>query len=300
MTPFASLVAESGHAQSESIIRLSSCESLPSDVSPGVTAVAVSALVMAEQHSVQLETCDQELSLTKAYQGDLSELLVESLKNLARAQNADGGWGPQRGATSTVADTLSVFAAFQLSGIPNCNGDIGARTKDFIAKRGGLDKLTVPRETSSVDEVGQLAHLALANRIPWRRVPILPLDQHLVVKGQLGIGSLGRNEASDRALLLSAGLAMHRCEPTRNPWRRRGRDRAIPRVLVELSTLQSSDGSFGGIVQRTAYVVLFLAGARQAGHVVVRRGVEFLFEAVAQNSMWPDFHHGPSLRRSAK
>ncbi len=293
MTPLASGVTESRHHQSDTIFRLPSREA--SAVAPCVTAVAVSALVMAEQHAVELANCDQELSLTKAYQGDLSELLVDSLKNLARCQNADGGWGPHAGAASTVADTLSVVAAFQLSGVPNCNGDVGARTKHFIEKRGGLAKLATPTDTPSAIEIAQLAHLALADKIPWHRVPLSPLEYP-----RKAGGNLGRVEASDRALLLSASLAMHRCVPTRNPWRRRARNRVVPTALAELSQLQAGDGSFGGIVPHTAYVVLFLAGARQAGHNVVRKGVEFLFEAVAKNAMWPEFHHGPPLRRTTK
>ena len=39
-------------------------------------------------------------------QGDLSELLVESLHWLARRQNEDGGWGDCEGAESNIAATM--------------------------------------------------------------------------------------------------------------------------------------------------------------------------------------------------
>jgi hypothetical protein len=265
------------------------------ELSPSVTAVAVSALVVAEQQALQLETCDEQLQLTLAYQGDLSELLVSSLKRLAASQNADGGWGPRLAEPSRIEDSLSVLAAFQLTGVPaaTCRGDVGTKLKEFICSRGGLATLCKFGESPTCEQWALLAHLALADLVRWRDVP-------RVVETSDSMAAEGRKASSGRALELAIGLARHHRAPTRNPWRRRTRQRLASDMLDDLARLQASDGSFFGDVRLTSYVVLMLGGARLANHRTTRAAVEFLFEAVHTTGMWPDVHHAPPLKRTAK
>ena len=71
-------------------------------------------------------------------QGDLSELLLESVHWLARRQNADGGWGDCEGAESNIAATMLVQAAFRLTGIPAKYSDLMVRADQFVVGQGGL------------------------------------------------------------------------------------------------------------------------------------------------------------------
>ncbi|HVT26956.1 MAG TPA: hypothetical protein VHE81_02950, partial [Lacipirellulaceae bacterium] len=65
--------------------------------SPFATAAAVSALVAAHQRdshrALQAATAGDGQAIEQVVQGDLSELLLESVNWLARHQNPDGGWG---------------------------------------------------------------------------------------------------------------------------------------------------------------------------------------------------------------
>src|SRR5262245_22848550 len=66
--------------------------------SPLATAAAISALVVAhdghtENPLLKSESAESHAPGEQMIQGELTELLVESLHWLARCQNADGGWG---------------------------------------------------------------------------------------------------------------------------------------------------------------------------------------------------------------
>src|SRR4051812_4637826 len=98
--------------------------------SPAATAAAISALVVS--HRRDSEDLLRELTsqsdgaqvIDQLVQGDLSELLVESLHWLARRQNEDGGWADCEGAESNIAATMLVQAAFRLTGIPAKYADL--------------------------------------------------------------------------------------------------------------------------------------------------------------------------------
>ncbi len=71
--------------------------------SPFATAAAVSALVVAHhrdsQHALRESGAGDGQVIEQVVQGDLSELLLESVHWLARQQNPDGGWGDCEGGT---------------------------------------------------------------------------------------------------------------------------------------------------------------------------------------------------------
>ena len=245
--------------------------------SPAATAIAISALVVAEQHAESLDACqpgDEMMAFNPAYQGDLSELLIDSLKQLARSHNSDGGWGSRCGTPSSPSDTLSVWCAFQLAGVPACYGDIGSQIELYLESAGGLAQLTAAPDDPGAEDVARLTHLAIAGRVPWRR-----LRQFRVASPTRNERTTRNSPPSDRALRLAASLAIHHALPTRIPWRRRARQLAAPKIIAEIAALQSTDGSFGGSVKSTGYVVLFLAAAGFPHIPLVRFGVEYLLGA---------------------
>ncbi len=109
--------------------------------SPVATAAAVSALVVAhhqDSDDALQETADGGQVIEQLIQGDLSELILESVQWLARRQNDDGGWGDCDGADSNIAATMLVQAAFRLTGIPAKYADLTMRADQFVTARGGV------------------------------------------------------------------------------------------------------------------------------------------------------------------
>ena len=137
--------------------------------SPVATAAAVSALVVSHH-----QDSDDALRETAAgggqvieqlVQGDLSELLLESVHWLARRQNEDGGWGDCDGAESNIAATMLVQAAFRLTGIPAKYADLMVRADQFVAAQGGVAGLRrrIGRDKTYLAPI--LANCALADMI---------------------------------------------------------------------------------------------------------------------------------------
>src|SRR5882757_7679903 len=92
------------------------------------TAAAVSALVVSHRQdsddALRDAVAGDGQEIEQLVQGDLSELLVQSLHWLGRRQNEDGGWGDCDGAESNIAATMLVQAAFRLTGIPGKYADL--------------------------------------------------------------------------------------------------------------------------------------------------------------------------------
>ena len=81
--------------------------------SPLATATAISALVIAHGNgasdaATSVAVSPDRVNLQRLLQGDLSELIVESLHWLAERQNEDGGWSDTERGRSNLAATLLV------------------------------------------------------------------------------------------------------------------------------------------------------------------------------------------------
>ena len=155
-------------------------------------------------------------------QGDLSELLVESLHWLARRQNEDGGWGDCEGAESNTAATMLVQAAFRLTGIPAKYSDLMARADDFVEQHEGVAGLRRQYADDKVYLASILATCAVADMISWRQVPTLPFEWlHLPKRWrselQLPVGQ------HLSPVVMAVGLAKFHNDPSRNPLTRLAR-----------------------------------------------------------------------------
>src|SRR3990172_1711437 len=149
--------------------------------SPLATATAVSALLLvhggdhSSQHGIPAVTEDP-ITNSLVFQSNLSELLVESLHWLAQQQNADGGWGDTDRSPSSLATTLLVRAAFQLTGVPATYAELVGRADGYIADQGGFAGLRRQNGKDKSLVAPVLATCAMAKLLPWRQVPALPFD----------------------------------------------------------------------------------------------------------------------------
>ncbi|HEX3599583.1 MAG TPA: prenyltransferase/squalene oxidase repeat-containing protein, partial [Lacipirellulaceae bacterium] len=253
------------------------------------TAAAVSALVVSHRQDSddalrQAKAGDGQV-IEQLVQGDLSELLVESLHWLARRQNEDGGWSDCEGAESNLAATMLVQAAFRLTGIPAKYADLMVRADDFVEQLGGVAGLRRSLPDDKVYLAATLTNCALADMISWRQVPTLPFEWlHLPKRWRSELQlPVPRHMA---AIVMAVGLAKFHNDPSRNPLTRLVRRSLQKKTLAGLQRLQAADDSFMGSPLLTAFVVMSLADAGQQDHPAVQRGVEFLLSSVRADASW--------------
>jgi len=259
--------------------------------SPLATATAISALVLAEQSG----TCSGLPSYTpgvepshidEIYRGDLSQQLVRSLHWLAQQQNDDGGWGDTDRSQSNVATTMLVQAAFHLTGVPAKYHNLLEQAKQYIDVQGGIVGLKKRYAGDKTFAVPILANCALADLVPWRKVPALPFE--LTCLPWRWFHRL-RMSVVSYALpaLVAIGQAKFHHAPPRNPVVRLVRSAARKRSLAMLEAMQPASGGFLEATPLTSFVVMSLASMGLAEHNVVRRGVEFLLTSVRSDGSWP-------------
>jgi squalene-hopene/tetraprenyl-beta-curcumene cyclase len=246
------------------------------------TATAVTALAVARQAEVTAASDDA--------------LVIEGVRWLVANVNTDGGWGDTPDSVSNISTTALVWAALAFGH----RADVESATagaQAWIARAAGSAE--PPRLAAALAErygkdrtfsVPILTMCAIAGRLgsgteAWRLIPQLPFE--LAVAPRRLFGTL-RLPVVSYALpaLISMGLARHR----RGPGVRliRGlRERAGPRVLTVLRSLQPDGGGFLEAVPLTSFVTMSLVAATESGDVVVRSGVDFLRRAVRADGSWP-------------
>ena len=259
--------------------------------SPLSTATAISALMLAEQSSTscglpaytpgQLQTSADEL-----YRGDLSELIVQSMHWLAEQQNDDGGWGDTDRSRSNIATTMLVRAAFHLTGVPAKYGNLLERAEHYVEAEGGVAALKRRYKGDKTFAVPILMNCALADLVPWRKVPALPFE--LACLPQRWYHRLNLPVVSYALpALVAIGQARFHHAPPRNPLTRWIRTAARRRSLAVLQEMQPMSGGYLEATPLTSFVVMSLASMGLVDHPVVRRGVEFLLTLVRADGSWP-------------
>lgn len=257
--------------------------------SPSATAAAVSALVIAHQNDAGLAVCDlpvddRQFHSQDILQGDLSELIVQSLHWLARQQNEDGGWGDATRARSNLAATMLVRAAFRLTGVPAKYDQLTERAEAYIAAHdgvAGLRRICKDRFLSAPI----LANCALAGFIPWRQVPALPFEWACVPQGwhrTLGVSVLPHAIP----LLVAVGQTKFHHDPPHNPALRLIRYAARSRSLAVAQAMLSEQGGYLDATHWTAYVVMSLASIGLQNHPLVGSGLEFLLSSMRADASW--------------
>jgi squalene-hopene/tetraprenyl-beta-curcumene cyclase len=257
--------------------------------SPFATAAAVSALVAAHQrdsrHALQTIAAGDGQPIEQVVQGDLSELLLESVHWLARHQNADGGWGDCVGARSNVAATMLVQAAFRLTGIPAKFADLMVRADGYVKSAGGLAGL---RRQCGQDKpllAAILANCALAGMVSWQQVPTMQFELACLPKRwQRDLQVFAARQALP--IMLAVGRAKFHHDPPKNPISWLLRRSVRMKSLALLEQYQAADDSYAASTPATAFVVMSLSSMGCQDNSIVRRGVEFLFSSVRADSSW--------------
>lgn len=263
--------------------------------SPLATAAALVALTIVERHAPTTVTgrfVDEHRDCR------LSELIMASLRWLARHQNADGGWGDTDRSPSNIGATMLVRAIFGLTCVPADHPRLLERADAYIKQHGAVRGLRrrYGRDRTLVAPI--LSVCALAGLAPWRKVPAMPferlgLPQRYWKSSRLPVSS------SALPMLLAVGLAKlgHRTpwNPVVAAWRRSQSASA----LQQLADMQPKSGGYCEDVAQTAFVVTSLASIGHTDHVVVRRGIDFLLDAVLSDGSWP-IYSDRSLRNSTR
>ena len=251
--------------------------------SPLSTATAVSALVLAEQHAHSL---GEEYLSEQLYQGDLSELLVDSIHWLAQQQNDDGGWGDTDKSLSNIATTMLVRAAFHLTGVPVKYADLIERADAYIKAQGGVQGLRRRYGADRTFAAPILANLALAGLTPWKKVSALPFELACLPQSVYRYLNLPVVSYAIPALV-AIGQARYYHQKPRNPITRLLRRLAWEPSYQVLEKMQPESGGFLEATPLTSFVVMSLASSGHADSKVVRRGIEFLLASVRGDGSWP-------------
>ncbi len=257
--------------------------------SPFATAAAVSALVAAHQrdsrHALQTVTAGDGQPIEHVVQGDLSELLLESVNWLARNQNADGGWGDCIGTRSNIGATMLVQAAFRLTGIPAKFADLMARADSYGKSAGGLAGLRRQYGQDKLVPAAILANCALAGMVTWQQVPTLQFELAcLPQRWQRDLQVFAARPVLP--IVLAVGRAKFHHDPPKNPISRLLRRSTRAKSMALLEQYQEADDSYAASTPMTAFVVMSLSSMGCQDHPIVRRGVDFLFSSVRADASW--------------
>jgi len=208
--------------------------------SPLSTATAISALVLAEQSGTSsglpaFTPGEQPSRVDEIYRNDLSELIIQSIQWLARQQNDDGGWGDTDRSKSNIATTLLVQAAFHLTGVPAKYQDLLERAERYVSAAGGLAALKKHYAGDKTFAVPILANCALADMVPWRKVPALPFELACLPQRWYNRLNLPVVSYAIPALVAIGQAKFHHCPPA-NPLTRWIRGLAQKRSLDSLKS----------------------------------------------------------------
>ena len=246
------------------------------------TATAISALALVERHAptVAGRFADENRECR------LSELIMASVRWLAKHQNSDGGWGDTDKSLSNVATTMLVRSAFALTAVPaNCPGLL-ERADAYIKAQGGIAGLRRRYGKDKTFAVPILTNCALAGLVPWRKVPALPFELACFSQKTWKLLRLPVVSYAIPALV-AIGQARYFHRKPRNPIMRLLRGAALGKSLRVLETLQPKSGGFLEATPLTSFVVMSLASIGRTEHPVVRKGVEFLLASVRPDGSWP-------------
>jgi len=248
--------------------------------SPLSTATAISALAIVDRHAPLAggRIVDEQRECA------LSELIIGSLRWLAKHQNPDGGWGDTDRSPSNVAATMVVRAAFALTCTPAGHPGLLERADAYIAAQGGVKGLKQRYGKTLAAPV--LANYALAGLVDWKQVPALPFE---ATRLPWQLTKLLRLPLAGYSIpmLVAVGQARHFYRKPANPIARILRDATCESSLAKLEEQQPSSGGFLESTPLTSFVVMCLAAINRADHAVVRSGVEFLLAGVRPDGSWP-------------
>ena len=232
------------------------------------TAVAVSALFLTN------DTAHKELA-------------ENGLKWLAENQNKDGGWGDTIKSRSNLPTTLLVDAAFTLSGniskyekcLKGSSAYLSNKAGKSIEERiAGLYKIYGKDKTFVVPI---LVNLALAGKVSWEKIPLLPFE--IAILPFTFYRMIGLPVVSYALpALISMGQVVHHKRNSKNILKTMAR----PFTLKKLGYIQPESGGYLEAIPLTAFVVMSLIPVYGCEHPVVIKGLRFLKDTVKKDGSW--------------
>jgi squalene-hopene/tetraprenyl-beta-curcumene cyclase len=181
---------------------------------------------------------------------------------------------------------MLVQAAFHLTGVPAKYQDLLDRAEAYVEEQGGVAALKRRYEGDKTFAVPILANCALADMVPWRKVPALPFELACFPQRWYHRLNLPVVSYAIPALVAIGQAKFHHCPPG-NPLMRWIRNAAKKRSLAVLTEMQPASGGFLEATPLTSFVVMSVASIGGSEHPVVRRGVEFLLASVRPDGSWP-------------
>jgi squalene-hopene/tetraprenyl-beta-curcumene cyclase len=245
------------------------------------TATAVSALAIVERCSpvVAGRVADERR------QSALSQVIMTSVRWLAKHQNSDGGWGDSHKSTSNIPATLAVRYAFALTAVPADHPGLLERADAYIKSQGGPRGLRRRYGRDKTLWSPILANGALAGLVPWRKVPSLPFERICLRPQTWKHLRLPVVSVAVRTMA-AVGLARYFHRKPRNPLARFIKRLAFGRSLALVESSQPAGGGFLESIPLTSFAVMSLASMGKADHPVVQKGVEFLLTTVRPDGSW--------------
>lgn len=243
------------------------------------------------------------LHLTAREQGRSGDVLRRYVRAgadwLIRHQNPDGGWGDTVRSRTNISTTTIVWASLSAvaDGDPGINPAV-ARAGSWLRVAAG-DVTPDALRAAILQRYGRdqtfsvpiLTVLALAGKlgadpVAWRSVPQLPFELAAVPHGWFQHLRLPVVSYALPALI-AIGQVRHRLAPSRNPLTRPLRTAVRLRTHRVLLEMQPESGGYLEATPLTSFVVMSLAGAKQADSPVVRAGVRFLIDSIRDDGSWP-------------
>lgn len=251
-----------------------------------------------ELSSSALSTATAVFALATVDRKVHDRLIVRGLDWLAENQNDDGGWGDTIRSGSNMSTTVLCWSALAVA------EDAGSYRRVIEAAQAWLARTAGRLEPSRLAEaiinsygedrtfsVPILTMCVLAGRLgqvpgAWRHVTALPFEL-AACPGQWFKWLRLHVVSYALPALIAIGQVRFAQSPPRNPLLRALRHLARGRTLQVLTKIQPESGGFLEAIPLTSFVLMSLAAAGRADHVVVSKGVEFLIDSVREDGSWP-------------
>ena len=246
-----------------------------------------------ELSSSALSTATAVTALAAVDRDRHQDCIAGGLRWLAAHANPDGGWGDTVRSKSNISTTALCWAAFGATHADDQHRESVARAGDWLDRARGSKPLAQAIEErygkDRTFSVPILMTLALSGRLGadgWERV--IPLPFELAALPHQLFGAI-RLPVVSYALpaLIAIGQTIHHHHPTQNPLLRWIRDLARNHTLEVLTEIQPTSGGFLEATPLTSFVTMSLAAMGLQGHLVTKRGSDFLRASMRPDGSWP-------------